>query len=265
MRPYEEAIKDADFLREYCSKNNLHFDQFSIEARDVEDRPPGEGEYREARYTEIAAYAKAIDYRYAATGHHADDQLETMIMKMCRGSGLRGFSGIAPSLTKQNIHYVRPLLEISKDAIMEICAKNDVPFIQDASNEDQKYARNYIRANVVPHLKKIYPRCAEKSVMLGDNLSQAQKVIERQLYLLQEYEISPTQIGIAALQLSHDIVIYEWLRKACNHLDFNFVMDSLNKTEIAKVILAIKLRERKTFMLAKQIKVRICFDVVKVF
>lgn len=265
MRPYEEAIKDADFVREYCSKNNLHFDQFSVEARDVEDRPPGEGAYREARYTEIAAYAKAIDYRYAATGHHADDQLETMIMKMCRGSGLRGLSGIAPSLTKQTIHYVRPLLEISKDAILEICAKNDVPFIHDASNEDEKYARNYIRANVVPHLKKIFPHCSERSVKVGHNLLLAQKIIDKQLHLLQEYEVSPCQIRIEALQVSNEIVVYEWLRKACLFMNCNFPLDSLNKTELDKIIDAIKLRERKTFMLAKQLKVRVCFDVVKVF
>ena len=264
MRETNEALVDAEFVKEYCTKNNLDFEQVSINLRDLDNKPGSEKEYREMRYFEISRCAKMFDFKFAATGHHADDQLETMIMKMCRGAGLRGLAGIFPSVCIENITYVRPLLDVSKESIYEICKNNDIPYIEDQTNLDESYTRNYIRANVIPHLKKIFPCCAEKSVEVGQNLFLSQKIIDRQLSLLQEYEITPQQIRIEALQISNEIIIYEWLRKAFLFVNSSFPLDSLNKTEIDKIVLAIKLRDKKTFTLASQIKVKIGMDVVQV-
>lgn len=264
MREDEEATKDADFVRDYCAKNNLDFEQVAVNLRDLDNNPGTEKEYRDMRYEMISRCAKMFHYPYAATGHHADDQIETMIMKMCRGAGLRGLAGISPSVVIEDTTFVRPLLDLSKESIYDICKQNNIPYIEDQTNSDESYTRNFIRANVIPQLKQIFPSCAENANKLSANLLHAQKLVDKHLRLLQEYESAPNEIRIEALQISNDIIIYEWLRKACKHTDASFPMDSLNKDETQKVIDAIRLRDRKTFLFPLKIKVKISFDTVRV-
>lgn len=264
MREKEEASKDANFVRDYCINNNLDFEQVVVNLRDLDDKPGTEKEYREMRYYEISRCAKMFDFEFAATGHHADDQLETMIMKMCRGAGLRGLAGISPSVVIENVTYVRPLLDVSKESIYDICKLNDIPYIEDQTNSDESYTRNFIRAKVIPQLKQVFPNCAQNANKLSTNLLHAQKLVDKHLNLLQEYESAPNEIRIEALQISNDIIIYEWLRKACKHTNSDFVVDSLNRDETQKVIDAIRLKEKKTFMLPSKVRVRISLDTVKI-
>lgn len=264
MREIDEALVDAEFVRNYCTKNNLDFEQVSINLRDLDNKPGSEKEYREMRYFEISRCAKMFDFKFAATGHHADDQLETMIMKMCRGAGLRGLAGISPSVCMEHVTYVRPLLDVSKESIFDICKQNNLPYIEDQTNSDESYTRNFIRAKVIPQLKQVFPNCAENSNKLSTNLLDAQKLVDKHLNLLQEYETAPNEIRIEALQISNDIIIYEWLRKACKHTNSMFAVDSLNKDETQKVVEAIRLKEKKTFMLPSKVRVKISLDTVRV-
>ena len=141
MRSKEESQHDADVVRKYCKLNKLDLDIVQVNMRDLDDQVASEAEYRDERYAQIIKNCLLFDYFYAATGHHADDQLETMIMKICRGSGLRGLSGIADSVDKGGIKFVRPLLSITKEDIYDICKTNKIPFVEDASNQNSDYTK----------------------------------------------------------------------------------------------------------------------------
>ncbi|MCL2521609.1 MAG: tRNA lysidine(34) synthetase TilS [Erysipelotrichales bacterium] len=88
------------------------------------------------------------------TAHHADDQLETILLKISRGSNLYGYAGINPLLKEKNISYIRPLLNCSKEEIIAYQQANQLAFIEDNTNLESKYMRNYFRNEVIPKIKK---------------------------------------------------------------------------------------------------------------
>lgn len=98
-----------------------------------------------------------------ATAHNADDQLETVLFHMLRGSGLAGMSGILP--IREN-RYIRPLLSFSGDSIRQICQAEGLLFVEDSTNADTVYTRNYIRHEIVPVLRKLNPNPEEAAVRM---------------------------------------------------------------------------------------------------
>jgi tRNA(Ile)-lysidine synthase TilS/MesJ len=171
-----------------------------IYLRDKKDTPASEQDYREERYHRIISNCIFFGYEYAATGHHADDQLETLLMKICRGSGLRGISGIASSLKMDCVHFVRPLLDVTKEEIYEICVKNNIPFNEDLSNEDTQYTRNKIRNDIIPQLRAIFPNYALHANNISQTARHVQSLVEDQLALLRRYEKFETKISADALR-----------------------------------------------------------------
>ena len=102
---------------------------------------------REARYSLLAACAREIDPACAlVTAHHADDQAETILFRLCRGSGVAGLAGMARVSTLNGMKVLRPLLETPKAALEAICIAAGQPFLRDPSNENPKFARARLRA-----------------------------------------------------------------------------------------------------------------------
>ncbi|TVQ36889.1 MAG: tRNA lysidine(34) synthetase TilS [Spirochaetaceae bacterium] len=121
---------------------------------------------RDARYAFLDRVARAVGARYVATGHHADDQAETVVMRMLRGSGPIGLSGI-PELREVrdadgNTLYtiVRPLLRLPRAVVREFCRRNHIGWVEDRSNEGTDYQRNVVRSRIMPQLYAIEPQAA---------------------------------------------------------------------------------------------------------
>jgi tRNA(Ile)-lysidine synthase len=95
----------------------------------------------------------APNYDYICTAHHANDNLETIILNLVRGTGYKGLNGIP----EQNLPFIRPLLHFSSDSIKQYAAENKIPFRVDLSNHSDQYQRNKIRNHVVPVLEQINP------------------------------------------------------------------------------------------------------------
>lgn len=91
---------------------------------------------------------------YLVTAHHADDNIETVLMNFFKGTGLAGLRGILP---KQG-NIVRPLLFATKESIKQFAAENTLQWVEDSSNAEDAYTRNYIRHNLVPVIREIYPQ-----------------------------------------------------------------------------------------------------------
>ena len=101
-------------------------------------------------------------------GHHLNDQIETFFLRMLRGSALKGLSSMNPSTTINDRTIIRPLLAITKSEIQAYRKKNKITYIEDASNSDTRFDRNFIRRNIIPELKK---RWTSLDKIMSNNLS----------------------------------------------------------------------------------------------
>ena len=101
-------------------------------------------------------------------GHHLNDQIETFFLRMLRGSALKGLSSMNPSTTINDRTIIRPLLAITKSEIQAYRKKNKITYIEDASNSDTRFDRNFIRCNIIPELKK---RWTSLDKIISNNLS----------------------------------------------------------------------------------------------
>jgi tRNA(Ile)-lysidine synthase len=129
---------------------------------------------RELRYNWFQEIIKKHGFDYVLTAHHADDNLETFLINLTRGSGLDGFTGIP----KINENIVRPLLAFSREEILAYAETNTIDWREDASNATTKYIRNKIRHQVLPVLKEINPNLLETFAKTIENLQESKQIIE---------------------------------------------------------------------------------------
>lgn len=163
----EEADRDADFVRRQCEERKILLETLCVDV--AAEALPGEGieqAGRRIRYAFFEQLRAQYGYRYIATAHTADDNLETVILHLTRGSGLHGFCGIPP----QNDGIIRPLLNCSRTDIETYCAAKDIAFVTDGTNMDMAYSRNRIRHAVVPHLKVLNPQVTAACTRLTAHL-----------------------------------------------------------------------------------------------
>ena len=148
-----ESLRDEIFVRSFCAANSI---ELFTGGGDIAALASANGlgieeAAREARYAFLSDTAKKNGFDYIATAHNADDNLETIIFNLARGTGLRGLSGIPP--VRDNI--VRPLLSVSRDDIEAYVLENEIAYVTDSSNLSDEYSRNRIRHTVIPLLKEI--------------------------------------------------------------------------------------------------------------
>jgi tRNA(Ile)-lysidine synthase len=100
---------------------------------------------RDARYNLLARHAQHLGLSHLVTAHHADDQAETVLMRLVAGSGIGGLSGMRSPVLKDGMQHVRPLLAIPKARLVATCLARDVPFVEDPSNTNARFGRTRIR------------------------------------------------------------------------------------------------------------------------
>jgi len=124
---------------------------------------------REERYAFFIRTAKKMGVKKIALGHTRDDQAETVLMRLIRGTGLRGLAGIRRELKMSGVTFVRPLLDFTKEDLLAWLSTERIPFRVDASNATDIYERNKIRHLFLPWLKReVHPRVTETLARLAD-------------------------------------------------------------------------------------------------
>lgn len=161
-----ESLADAEFVSAWCAENGI---PCTVEHGDVAAfaREKGMGTEqaaRELRYEFLRRTAEKLSCDVIATAHNADDNAETMIFNLCRGTGGAGLRGIPP--VRGNI--VRPLLVCTRAEIENYLIKNAVPHVEDSSNESDDYSRNLIRHQVMPALREINPAASAAALRAAE-------------------------------------------------------------------------------------------------
>lgn len=147
----KESDDEALLLEKYCNENNIKFEMMKINT------------YKNDRFTEEEARNKRYEFfdmligkyksKYLFTAHHGDDLIETILMRLTRGSTLKGYSGINLISSRNDYFLIRPLLHLTKQDIINYCNENKINYAVDKSNLDDDYTRNRYRNHVLPVLK----------------------------------------------------------------------------------------------------------------
>ena len=160
-----ESQRDEDFVRSLATQYNkpLHIQHFDTAAFAATEKIAIQEAARKLRYqwfNEILATHALPDRHFImVTAHHADDNIETLLMHFFRGTGLEGLGGIAPYQKKRKL--VRPLLPFKKSALLAYAYEHQLSYVEDSSNSSDKYTRNYFRNQVIPLIKEVYPQAEE--------------------------------------------------------------------------------------------------------
>lgn len=151
----EESDSDEDFVRKLADKMDVpfHLKKFDTKNLAEKDGVSIQMKARDLRYEWFEALSEERNLNKIATAHHLDDQLETILINLTRGTGLKGLRGMKEKRGK----IIRPLLCVSRDEINEFMFDKHIPFREDSSNASGKYFRNKIRHQVIPVLKEINP------------------------------------------------------------------------------------------------------------
>ena len=175
----KESQRDEDFCIKLCEKNNikLHLIHFYTAEYAELNKVSIEMAARKQRYDYFETLRKEIDADAICIAHHRDDSVETVLLNLVRGTGLRGLMGIRP----RNQHILRPLLTCSKSEIEDYLSAKEQPFVTDSSNLVADVKRNKLRIEVVPTLKEINPSLDDTIVRMSENIGEAQKIINASL------------------------------------------------------------------------------------
>ena len=170
----EESLRDARFVEDFCKKNSIPFvlGHADVPVYANENKLSIETAARKLRYE----FFDSCKTDKIAVAHHADDQVETILQHITRGSGIKGLVGMMPRSGK----IIRPLLCVTKDEIMDYCVLNNISYVCDSTNDDIQYSRNKIRHNVIPELKKINPNLTNAFLRLSSFAHDSLALIKEQ-------------------------------------------------------------------------------------
>ena len=156
----EDVGNDLKFVREFSEENNvpLYIESVNVKEYAAENKKSIELAARELRYEAIERTLKNINYDRIATGHNLDDNIETFIFRLVRGTSLKGLKGIP----KERGNIIRPILQFEKNEILNCLQENRKSYIIDYTNNENDYTRNYIRNEIFPMFVNINPNFRNK-------------------------------------------------------------------------------------------------------
>ncbi len=170
-----ESFGDQQFIQEYTSQNGISFSftQFDTEAFAKDYKLSTQLAARELRYSWFYEQLEIQKGDYVLTAHHADDNLETFLINLSRGTGLDGLTGIPA----QNDIVIRPLLPFTRQEIEEYATQNKLVWREDSSNTSDKYLRNKIRHHLIPVLKELNPNFMNSFEKTQTYLQESQELV----------------------------------------------------------------------------------------
>ncbi|MES2239324.1 MAG: tRNA lysidine(34) synthetase TilS [Bacteroidota bacterium] len=171
-----ESFGDQNFVQEYADANDipLFLTQFDTEAFAKDYKLSTQIAARELRYNWFYELLETENYDYILTAHHADDNIETFLINLSRGTGLEGLVGIPA----QNDKVVRPFLPFTRDEIVDYANENNIQWREDSSNASDKYLRNKIRHHVLPLLKELNSQFMESFQKTQSYLQESQELVD---------------------------------------------------------------------------------------
>jgi len=218
----EESEEDEKFVQNLANTYDIPFFNVKFNTQEVADEQGISIQMaaRDLRYDWFEEIRQKYDYNYIAIAHNSDDVIETFLVNLSRGTGIRGLSGIK---NKTN-NIIRPILFASRKDITEFLNQNEYSFREDSSNQSTKYSRNLIRHEVIPLFEQINPRFRETIIENIQKLKDIEKIYTDKItqlkdeFLVEENET--IRINIEELKELNPISTYAY--ELLNPFGFSF-------------------------------------------
>ena len=204
----EESDRDERFCEQLCQQKNIPFHRIHFDTMTYAETHQVSVEMaaRELRYRYFEQLRKDIGAAGVCVAHHRDDTVETVILNLVRGTGLRGLTGIQP----KNGNILRPLLGVSRAEIEEYLREKGQEYVTDHTNLETDVLRNKVRLQVIPLLRQLNPAVSENIQRTAENLSDAQAVLDAVMFPYQHVkELDLNQLTDTA---SREYITFEWLK-----------------------------------------------------
>ena len=190
----KESDEEEEMVRNFCSERNIPLEVFHWE-QGVAQTVGIEEKARKFRYQKLEESMNKHKASYVVVAHHADDQVETVLMKLTRGSTLEGIAGMKPIRSFGNGYLIRPFLTVDKEELYKYARIHQIPYREDPSNRSLEYTRNRFRQEIIPVLKQENPKFNQKIQEFTKTLQEQQELILNLAYQWMEQELVELSVG----------------------------------------------------------------------
>jgi tRNA(Ile)-lysidine synthase len=200
-------------VRAQCQRWGLACHVQHIHAQHAPGQSP-EAAAREGRYRALAEMAQSLGASHVLLGHHADDQVETLMLALSRGAGLPGLSAMPTEFERHGVRFARPILSVDPQALRDWLAGQGVAVVQDPSNDNTDFTRNRIRHGLLQAWRRDFPAYASTLARSAEHAAQAQTLLDELAQIdLQTVGVPPSIAGLQALSAARQTnALRHWLR-----------------------------------------------------
>ncbi len=248
-----ESENEKKFVENYCVINNIIFEYMKIDS--YINAKFSESEGRKKRYTFFNELMNKYQAKYLMTAHHGDDLIETVMMRIVRGSNLKGYLGIS----RINNNIIRPLLTVSKKEILDYLKENNVEYVIDKSNEDEKYTRNRYRKHLLPFLKSEDENVHLKFLKYSEELNSYNEYVNRVIKSKIDNIYKDNKINIKELLKEDEFIV----KKIIEYVIIEIQRDNLfniSDSQFKEILKLIKDNSNKQIDLANNYIARVSYN-----
>ena len=258
----EESDRDEQFVRSLCQEHQipLHVKHFETESYAKEKQISIEMAARELRYAWFEELRKETKANVIAVAHHRDDSVETFLLNLIRGTGINGLKGIQV----KNGNIVRPLLETSREDILNYLVFLNQDYVTDSTNFQDEYMRNKIRLNILPMMKEMNPSIMESIQDTAQKLADVANIYNQNRKEILEISIQENNkeyilpIQTILNDLAPLTLLHEWLVKyQFNSSQIKDIYQCLKQEQSGKQFISngwILLRDREHLILRQKVE-----------
>ena len=227
-------------VKKYCDNHNVIFELYTI--LDYQDDKFTESEARDKRYDFFEDLKNKYKARFIMTAHHGDDLIETILMRITRGSNLKGYIGFK----KENNDYIRPLIEVTKKDILDYCHHHNLWYAIDQTNNSLEHTRNRFRIKVLPFLKEEDENVHSKFLKFSKELIDYDNFVNDYLDKKAPMIIENNTLNLTLLLKENDFVIRKLLERVISKVqaDYKFNISDNQLYEILKMIKSSKVNSQ---------------------
>ena len=209
----EESDRDEQFCETLCKSLNVPFHRVHFDTKAYAElhKVSIEMAARELRYSYFEQLREDLDAQGICVAHHRDDQVETILINLIRGTGIHGLTGMSP----RNDYVLRPLLEVSREEIVQYLDSIHQDYVTDSTNLVADVVRNKIRLNIIPLLHEINPSASENIAITASRLRSAEDVLEQTLAETEK---------AAMLEKADDVVVYDTKKVSANEYTLYYIL-----------------------------------------
>lgn len=248
-----ESEEEYTFVENYANINNIIFEGYKIEG--YKNNKFSELEAREKRYNFFETILKKYNTDILLTAHHADDLIETILMRIIRGSNLSGYKGFSKISNYKDFKIIRPLIFYTKNDIEKYINDNNIPCRYDKTNNSKDYTRNRIRLNILPLLKLEDENIHNKFISFNEELELTSNYIKEQVNISLKDNYINNKLDLIKFNKLNDYIKRKVLEEILFNI-YNEKINIINKKHIDSILKLININDNKFINLPNNLIVR---------